>query len=144
MQSKGSVGRPQSRNQVRRGRNQTESRWVRESFMREDRSRVELKRCGRPGQDCVSYPVALSGLDRLLTGRRAGTHAVCILTVGGMPVTLVLVLPSQCVTCFPGESKGTRPAGRGCGNGAPERGGAAARLWPRTAGWDRVFESWCG
>lgn len=71
----------------------------------------------------VSYPVTLGGLDGLLTGRGARTHAVSILAVRGVSVGLALsrrsrasldlvrVLTGRRLARFSREGERARPAG---------------------------------
>lgn len=109
-----------------------------ETAGRRDRPRTPSLPGRVSGCSSEPYPVALRGLDGLLAGRRARTHAVGVLAVRGVSVglaarsraglDLVRVLTHRRLSRLPREGEGARPAGWGARHGAPEPGsGLVAR-----------------
>lgn len=94
-----------------------------------------------------SYPITLGGVNWLLAGRGACTHAVCVLAVW----RVVVDRPLEGVT-VPRESEGARATGRGSWDGAPKgallQGAAGWKSFlakrRRKSRWKRRIQWWDG
>lgn len=110
----------QQQQQKPESRNRPDTHWSQWRF------RERWRLVERPLLARWPYPVALSGLDGLLAGRRARAHAVRLLAVCRVPVALGLVLvlspDHRHLTRLSREGERAGPAGRGARHGAPEAG----------------------